>query len=101
MISSVEQIVNSVLPTEFRLEQNYPNPFNPSTTIQFALPKLSTVTLTLFDILGRKVTTLVDEEMQPGEYKVVFEEKDLPSGVYFYRIQAEEFVRTKKLMLLK
>jgi hypothetical protein len=99
-VTSVEQISNT-LPKEFRLEQNYPNPFNPSTTIEFALPKRTSVTLKLFDLLGREVTTLVDEELQPGEYKVTFEAEGLPSGVYFYRIQTEGLVRTKKLMLLK
>lgn len=100
LITSVEQISNN-LPKEFQLEQNYPNPFNPSTSIQFALPKRLFVTLKLFDILGREVATLVDENLQPGEYKVVLDAKDLASGVYFYRIQAEEFVLVKKLMLLK
>ena len=100
-ITSVEQIENEVLPKEFRLEQNYPNPFNPSTTIQFALPKRSEVTLKIFDLLGREVATLVDEDLQPGEYKVIFEAGDLPSGVYFYRINAEGFVQTKELTLLK
>ncbi len=100
-ITSVEQIENEVLPKEFRLEQNYPNPFNPSTTIQFALPKRSEVMLKIFDLLGREVATLVDEELQPGEYKVVFEAEALSSGVYFYRINAEGFVQTRKLTLLK
>ena len=101
IITSVEQISNSVLPKEFRLQQNYPNPFNPSTTIQFALPKRSEVMLKIFDLLGREVTTLVDEKLQPGEYKVIFEAEALSSGVYFYRIQAEGFVQTKELTLLK
>ena len=100
LITSVEHIPSSI-PKEFRLQQNYPNPFNPTTTIQFALPKQSVVTLKLFDILGREVATLVDEEMQPGEYKIVFEVKELASGVYFYRIQADGFVQSKKLTVLK
>jgi len=100
IITGVEQISNT-LPTEYRLEQNYPNPFNPSTTIQFALPKRSFITLKLFDMLGREVTTLVDEDMQPGVHKVVFDAGKLPSGVYFYRLQAEEFTQTRKLMLVK
>jgi hypothetical protein len=100
LITSIEQISKSI-PKEFRLEQNYPNPFNPSTAIEFALPKVSKVTLKIYDILGREVTTLLDEEMQPGEYKVVFEANELASGVYFYRLQTQDFVRVKKLMLLK
>ncbi|RMD88645.1 MAG: T9SS C-terminal target domain-containing protein [Calditrichaeota bacterium] len=101
LITSVEQIATETIPTEFRLDQNYPNPFNPSTTIRFALPKRSHVSLKLYDLLGREVATLVDEEHEPGEYKVVFEAHGLPSGVYFYRIEAEGFVKTRKLMLLK
>ena len=82
VITSVAQSESDVIPKEFRLDQNYPNPFNPATTIQFALPKVSQVKLKLFDILGREVATLVDEELEPGEYKVVFEAKGLTSGVY-------------------
>ncbi|MDZ7291387.1 MAG: choice-of-anchor D domain-containing protein [candidate division KSB1 bacterium] len=92
---------SSGMPDEFRLFQNYPNPFNPATTIRFALPKRSPVTLMLFDVLGREVAILVDEELQPGEYKVVFEASDLSPGVYLYRLQAEGFSRTKKLTLMK
>ncbi|MDZ7291386.1 MAG: T9SS type A sorting domain-containing protein [candidate division KSB1 bacterium] len=100
-ITSVEKITDSNLPKEYRLEQNYPNPFNPATTIRFALPKRSPVTLMLFDVLGREVATLVDEELQPGEYKVVFDASGLSPGVYLYRLQAEGFSRTKKLTLMK
>lgn len=101
LVTSVEQIENDLLPTEFRLEQNYPNPFNPSTTIQFAVPKASHVTIKIYDILGRQVATLVDEEYQAGHYKVMFEAGDLASGLYVYQIQAGDFRATKKLMLLK
>ena len=101
LVTSVEPLSSRSIPKEFQLEQNYPNPLNPTTTIQFALPKRSSVTLKIFDILGRHITTLVDEEFEPGEYKVHFEAGEFASGVYFYRIQTEEFVRTKKLMLMK
>ncbi len=100
LVTSVEQISNT-LPKQFKLQQNYPNPFNPLTTIEFALPKRTSVKLQVFDLLGRQVTTLLDEELQPGEYQVTFEAEGLPSGVYFYRIQADGFVRTKKLLLLQ
>ncbi len=107
-VTSVELIETDLLPGEFRLEQNYPNPFNPSTTIQFAVPFQSKVKITLFDLLGREVTTFVDEEYKPGEYKLVFEAEGLASGIYFYRIaatttagQAKAFVQIKKLTLLK
>ena len=102
LITSVEQVQTSDnLPTEFRLQQNYPNPFNPRTTIRFAIPQRSHVTLALYDILGRNVATLVDERLRPGEYNVVLDASALASGVYVYRIQAGEFVRSMKLMLLK
>lgn len=100
LVTSVEQL-SSRMPAEYRLEQNCPNPFNASTTIQFALPKHSAVTLKLFDLLGREVAILMDEELQAGEYKVVFDARGLSTGVYFYRLQTEEFRQTKKLMLLK
>lgn len=101
LVTSVEEKEQSEVPQNYELFQSYPNPFNPTTTIQFALPKRSEVSLKLFDVLGREVATLLDEELQPGEYKVVFEAEGLSSGVYFYRIQAKGLVRTKKLMLLK
>jgi hypothetical protein len=85
------------LPTKYQLEQNHPNPFNPSTTINFALPKASAVTLKVYDMLGREVATLVNGELQAGFHKVLFDAKDLPSGLYFYRIQAEGFAQTRKL----
>jgi len=88
-------------PGAFSLKQNYPNPFNPSTAIQFALPKRSEVTLKVFNVLGKEVAALVNEELPSGEYKVLFKSEDLPSGVYFYRIKAEGFIQTRKLTLLK
>ena len=100
-MTSVEQIEDELLPTEFLLDQNYPNPFNPSTTIRFALPKTSNVTIKIYDVLGRQVATLVDEEYQAGVYKVVFEAGDLASGLYIYRIQTQSFSQSRKLMLLK
>ena len=97
------------IPIEFSLDQNYPNPFNPTTTIQFTLPEASKVTLKLFDILGKELTTLVDMEMETGVHKVLFDAKDFASGVYFYRIQAESensdarqaFVQSRKLIFIK
>ncbi len=101
MVTSVEQLEDEFVPTEFRLEQNYPNPFNPSTTIRFALPKTSNVTIKIYDVLGRQVATLVDEKYQPGVYKVIFEAGELASGLYIYRIQTQSFTQSRKLMLLK
>ena len=94
------------IPTRFALQQNYPNPFNPETTIEFAVPERTHVTLRVFDITGRTVATLVDEPLAPSRYRVVFEAGELPSGVYFYRLEARGgsgpgFVETRKLTLLK
>ena len=95
------------LKNSFNLMQNYPNPFNPETTIEYSIPKRGKVLLTIFDVLGRKVKTLVDKEQNPGNHKVSWDSKDkagnyVSSGTYFYRIEYEnKFVATKKLILLK
>ena len=89
------------LPTSFSLKQNYPNPFNPSTKIEYSIPKMNLVTIKIYDILGRKIATLVDERKQPGEYNVTWNAEGVPSGVYFYRIVAGEFVETKKMVVVK
>ncbi|MCH8954694.1 T9SS type A sorting domain-containing protein, partial [candidate division KSB1 bacterium] len=91
----------SSIPSSFALEQNYPNPFNPSTTIQFSLRLPSFVTLKVYNILGEEVTILVVENLPSGNYKVEWNASRLTSGVYYYRLQAGEFVETKKLTLLK
>ena len=100
-ITSVDDPIHPAIPNEYTLAQNYPNPFNPTTTIQFALPTGSQVVLKIYNLLGREVATLVNEELQSGKYKVDFEANDLPSGVYFYQIRAGGFSKTKKLTLLK
>lgn len=89
------------LPSSFALMQNYPNPFNPTTNIEFHLPQKSHVTLKVFDVLGREVAQLVDEEMTSGKYRATFDGMSLPSGAYFYNIQAGGFSATKRLMLVK
>jgi photosystem II stability/assembly factor-like uncharacterized protein len=88
-------------PAHYSLQQNYPNPFNPSTIIDYQLPANSHVTLILYDILGRKVETLVDERQSVGSYSVKLNASDLSSGVYFYRLEAGTYHDTKKLLLLK
>lgn len=85
----------------YQLDQNYPNPFNPSTNIRYTLAKPSKVTLKVYDILGREVQTLVNQEQTAGQYTVTFYAHNLASGVYFYRLQAGSFTEIKKLMLLK
>jgi hypothetical protein len=94
------------LPTQFALHDAVPNPFNPQTKLSFALPSASHVTLTIYDVRGRHVTTLLDEDRGPGRYDVVWDGRDnrqqlVPSGVYLYRIEAGSFVQTKRMVLLK
>jgi hypothetical protein len=93
--------VASRLPKEFGLGQNYPNPFNPSTTIRFELPKAAHVSLGVYDILGREVSVLVNERRDAGVHEVRFDGSNLASGVYFYRMQAGDFVDSKQLLLLR
>lgn len=88
-------------PSEFNLEQNYPNPFNPSTKISWQSPVGSWQTLKVFDILGNEVATLVDEYKEAGRYEVEFDASNLSSGVYIYRLQADKFVNTRKMILLR
>jgi hypothetical protein len=90
-----------VVPDGYALEQNYPNPFNPTTNINFALGKASNVKLVIYNVLGQKVITLVDKRMNPGAYSVQFDASRFASGIYFYRIEAGEFVSEKKMVLLK
>jgi hypothetical protein len=91
----------SDIPTTCALSQNYPNPFNPTTTIRYELPKASIVKLSVYDILGREVSVLVNEKKDPGSYEVKFDGNGLPSGVYFYEFRAGAFTRTKKLLLVR
>ncbi len=89
-------------PGNYSLEQNYPNPFNPSTIISYSVPSTSLVTIKVYDVLGREVLTLVNENKSAGNYSVQFNASSkFPSGVYFYRMQAGSFVQTKKLILMK
>ncbi|MCL5011840.1 MAG: T9SS type A sorting domain-containing protein [Patescibacteria group bacterium] len=88
-------------PTEFKLEQNYPNPFNPVTIIKFKVPSSQVVTLKIYDLLGREVATMVNEEKVPGSYEVKFDGSNLASGMYIYQLQAGNFVQVKKMMLIK
>ncbi len=101
---NVSDINNStVSPTKFELFQNYPNPFNPSTIISYEIPKSERVVLTIYNILGKEITTLVNRDEQAGSYNVTFSPSDyqLPSGVYFYRLEAGDYTAAKKLLLLK
>jgi hypothetical protein len=93
--------VNAGVPKTFALEQNYPNPFNPSTAISYQLPVAGNVSLKVFDMLGKEVATLVNARQEAGAYTVNFNANNLSSGVYFYRLQAGNFVQTRKMMLVK
>ena len=89
------------LPTMFALHQNYPNPFNPSTTIEFSIPYSSHVMLKIYDLLGKEVATLVNEELSMGQHKVNWNAHNLASGIYIYKIQVGEFVQTRKMILMR
>ena len=89
------------IPKEFSLSHNYPNPFNPSTKISYTIPERTKVSLKVFDLLGSEVIELVNGEVETGSYDITFNAANLPSGVYFYRLQAGVFVQTRKMILLK
>jgi hypothetical protein len=100
-VSNEDEAKRAEVPRKVELHQNYPNPFNPSTVIGYQLPVSSYVSLEVFDLLGRQVAILVNGKQSAGQYTVTFDASNLSSGFYIYRIQAGEFVSTKKLMLIK
>lgn len=97
--ASVERL-SDARPSGYVLEQNYPNPFNPSTTIRYAIPQSAQVSLKVYDVLGREVATLVNVRQSAGVYVANFDAAALPSGMYFYRLQAGSFSETRKMMLI-
>ncbi|MCX7798564.1 MAG: pectinesterase family protein [Melioribacter sp.] len=103
IVTSVEnsEARNNEIPLNYSLSQNYPNPFNPTTTINYTLPKSTKVKLVIFDVIGQKITTLVDELQNPGYYKVQFNATNLASGIYFYQLITDDYCVTKKMILLK
>jgi len=103
-ITSVKELDNS--PTSFNLSQNYPNPFNPTTTIKYSIPtdlryEIQDVRLVVYDILGREVTTLVNQKQKPGNYEVVWDASDKSSGIYFYKLKTSRFMDAKRMIFLK
>ena len=88
-------------PAKYSLEQNYPNPFNPSTVIEYQIPAESRVSLKVFDVLGREVKTIVDKNQSAGKYKINFNAGRLSNGIYYYRLTSGNFVKTKKMIVLK
>ena len=105
LVTDIHESIDQ-LPKEFSLKQNYPNPFNPSTIIEYTVPnvvdaKFASTTLKVYDILGREVKVLVNKYQQPGNYKFEFNGSGLCSGMYFYKLEVENFSEVKKMMLLK
>jgi len=100
-VNSITEVENIIFPGEFSLKQNYPNPFNPTTKIKYTLASTASVMLKVFNILGKEVATLVNNEQDAGSYSVDFDASNLKSGVYFYRIEAGNFIETKKMLLLR
>jgi hypothetical protein len=99
-VTAVDESMNGIL-NSFSLLQNHPNPFNPSTTIKWQQPETNVVTLKIYDVLGREVTTLVNEELSAGKHDAMFDASRYSSGVYFYQLKAGDFIQTRKMILLK
>ena len=91
----------SVITNTFAMYQNYPNPFNPVTTIKYDIPKKAFVKLTVYDILGKEIETLVDENKLAGNYSTNWNASNYPSGIYFYIIRSDEYSKTMKMILIK
>jgi hypothetical protein len=92
---------DEIIPAVYKLEQNYPNPFNPTTIIKFGVPERSKVVLKLYDILGKEIITLLNEEMEAGWYRKEFNGTEYASGIYIYRLNAGSYTNTKKMILVK
>lgn len=89
------------VPVAYSLRQNYPNPFNPSTSISFGVPGRTHVFLRIYNLLGQLIATLVDDDRSPGVYSVTWDAGNMPSGMYFYRLEAGKFMETKKMVLVR
>ena len=100
-VTFIEDENNFTQPKDFLLKQNYPNPFNPSTSIRYSVPRSTIVVIKVYDILGNEIETLVNEEKPIGIYEITWNAENLPSGVYFYRLQTDNFVEIKKMVLLR
>ncbi|MFA8344463.1 MAG: T9SS type A sorting domain-containing protein, partial [Rhodothermaceae bacterium] len=100
LLTSIDDKINNII-TGYSINQNYPNPFNPTTTIEYIIPEESFVTLTVYNVLGKKVATLVNKIQKSGNYKINFDAANLASGVYFYKIKAGSYSDTKRMLLIK
>ncbi|MBU1708305.1 T9SS type A sorting domain-containing protein, partial [bacterium] len=98
---TAEATPTATIPREYALDQNFPNPFNPNTTISYALKDVGFVTLKIYNLLGQEVTTLVSQRLEAGRYTATFMADNLPSGVYIYRLEVNDFTATKKMVLMK
>jgi hypothetical protein len=98
--NTISVLINQI-PSNYELHQNYPNPFNPTTIISYSIPQSSNVVLTIYDILGNLVETLVNENQEAGNYEISFNAGELSNGIYYYKIQSGNFIATKKMLLLK
>ena len=92
---------NNDMPKAFNLAQNFPNPFNPSTTVQYSVANAGLIKIAVYNVIGQEIAELVNEEKQPGTYNVAFDASNLPSGIYFCRMEANDFASTRKMILLK
>ena len=99
--TDIQDEIPQSLPDGFTLKQNYPNPFNPQTTFTFSLPVASHANLSIYNILGQKVVTVLDKRISAGEHSIIFDASDLPTGIYFYRLKTENAMSTKKMVLIK
>lgn len=99
--TGIDDLLDDQIPSRYTLLQNYPNPFNPATHIRFGLPKASTVEIDLFNVMGQKVDTILDEYKRAGYHTINFDASHLASGIYFFSIKAEEFKDVKKMILMK
>jgi len=97
----IDQNTGQIYPNKFTLRQNYPNPFNPVTSIKYQVARTSQVDLSIFNILGQKVATLVSDKQQAGDYNVEWDASGFASGVYLYRLTADKFIEIKKLVFIK
>ncbi|MBI5809374.1 MAG: T9SS type A sorting domain-containing protein, partial [Ignavibacteriales bacterium] len=98
---SLTDVKDKVVPNQFILEQNYPNPFNPATTIKYSIPVSQFVMLKVYDVLGKEIATLINKEQEAGNYVVEFNGSSLASGIYLFKLQTNNFVETKKMVLAK
>ena len=89
------------VPVAFQLKQNYPNPFNPSTTIEYSVPKKSFVKLFIYNVMGKRIAEIVNEMVEPGSHRVVFQGQDFASGIYYYRLIYDGGMLTRKMILTK